>query len=76
MQERYGSRSTYARMEQQTRFDGLTNNEVKFIANRDRFYIASIGENGFPYIQHGTRHGRNGISMNFLWPTASLNTLP
>lgn len=59
MQERYGSRSTYARIEQQTRFDGLTDNEVKFIANRDSFYIASIGENGFPYIQH--RGGPKGF---------------
>ena len=32
--------------------DGLTNNEKSFIEDRDSFYLASIGEHGFPYIQH------------------------
>ena len=59
VQERYSSRSTYARVEQQTCFDGLTDAETRFIASRDSFYMASIGENGFPYIQH--RGGPNGF---------------
>jgi len=59
MQEKAGSRTSYARMELQTYVDGLTENEVGFIAQRDSFYIASIGENNFPYIQH--RGGPKGF---------------
>lgn len=59
LQERYGSRTTYARVEQQTHFDGLTDAEISFIAIRDSFYMASIGENEFPYIQH--RGGSTGF---------------
>ncbi len=59
LQEEYGSRSTYARMEKQTTYDGLTEAEEGFIGERDSFYMASIGENGFPYIQH--RGGPKGF---------------
>ncbi len=52
IQERLGSRANYARMERQTFVDGLTKNEIDFISQRDSFYMASIGENNFPYIQH------------------------
>jgi hypothetical protein len=52
MQEKLGSRKSYARMEQDTYVDGLTENEIDFISERDSFYMASYGENGFPYIQH------------------------
>jgi len=59
MQEKLGSRTSYARMERDTYIDGLTDNEVDFIAQRDSFYMASIGEKGFPYIQH--RGGPKGF---------------
>jgi uncharacterized protein len=59
LQEKNGSRSSYARMEQQTYVDGLTENEINFISQRDSFFIASIGENNFPYIQH--RGGPKGF---------------
>lgn len=59
MQEKLGSRASYARMERDTYVDGFTENEVAFIASRDSFYMASIGENGFPYIQH--RGGPKGF---------------
>ena len=59
LQEQYGSRSAYARMEKQVYQDGLTENEEAFIAERDSFYMASIGANGFPYIQH--RGGPKGF---------------
>lgn len=59
LQEKNGSRSSYARMEQQNYVDGLTENEIDFISQRDSFYMASIGENGFPYIQH--RGGPKGF---------------
>ena len=59
MQERLGSRASYARMERDSYVDGLTENEIDFIAQRDSFYMSSIGENGFPYIQH--RGGPKGF---------------
>lgn len=59
MQEKLGSRASYARMERDTYIDGLAKNEADFIAQRDSFYIASVGENGFPYIQH--RGGPKGF---------------
>src|SRR5664279_1662681 len=59
MQEKLGSRAAYARTERDTYVDGLTENEVDFITERDSFYMASIGENGFPYIQH--RGGPKGF---------------
>ena len=59
MQEKLGSRASYARMERDTYIDGLAKNEADFIAQRDSFYMASVGENGFPYIQH--RGGPKGF---------------
>lgn len=59
MQERAGSRASYARMERAVYADGLTESEMAFIAVRDSFYMASIGENDFPYIQH--RGGPKGF---------------
>lgn len=52
IQERLGSRKSYARLEQETYVDGLTENEINFISQRDSFYMASYGANNFPYIQH------------------------
>lgn len=59
MQEKLGSRASYARMEKDIYLDGLTENEIDFIAQRDSFYMATIGENGFPYLQH--RGGPKGF---------------
>lgn len=59
LQEKMGSRASYARMERDTWQDGLTESEAEFISQRDSFYMASIGENGFPYIQH--RGGPKGF---------------
>lgn len=59
IQEKNGSRKSYARMEEQTYTDGLTENEIDFISQRDSFYMATNGENGFPYIQH--RGGPKGF---------------
>ncbi len=39
--------------------DALTAEEVAFIEARDSFYMATISENGWPYIQH--RGGRAGF---------------
>lgn len=59
LQEKAGSRSSYARMEKETFQDGLTSNEIGFIEMLDSFYIATIGANGYPYIQH--RGGPKGF---------------
>lgn len=59
IQKRLGSRANYARMERETYVDGLTDYEIDFISQRDSFYMASIGENSFPYIQH--RGGPKGF---------------
>jgi uncharacterized protein len=59
LQEKYGSRANYERIEKRNSVDGLGENEIDFISHRDSFYIASIGENGFPYIQH--RGGPKGF---------------
>lgn len=59
LQEKYGSRKSYQRMETQTLTNELTDSEVDFISKRDSFYMASIGTNGFPYIQH--RGGPKGF---------------
>jgi predicted pyridoxine 5'-phosphate oxidase superfamily flavin-nucleotide-binding protein len=53
LQERYGSRRQYARTEDgDASPDRLSEAETSFIAERDSFYIASIGATGWPYVQH------------------------
>lgn len=59
IQERLGSRSTYERVENTSYVDGLTPIEKEFISQMDSFYMASFGENGYPYIQH--RGGPKGF---------------
>ena len=53
LQERWGSRSAYSRLES----GPLTNNqlgpeEIAFIEAQDSFFLASINDSGWPYIQH------------------------
>jgi len=50
-QEKYGSRTTYARMEQSGDRYVLSDREAGFIESRDSFYMATVGENGWPYVQ-------------------------
>ncbi|WP_296383445.1 pyridoxamine 5'-phosphate oxidase family protein [Winogradskyella sp.] len=59
LQEKHGSRNSYERMGKFSVIDGLTNNEISFIENRDSFYLASIGVKKFPYVQH--RGGPKGF---------------
>ncbi|MFM9938177.1 MAG: pyridoxamine 5'-phosphate oxidase family protein [Hyphomicrobiaceae bacterium] len=64
MQEQLGSRNSYARMESgETRNDRLGPSEAGFIAARDSFYMASVGETGWPYMQH--RGGPEGFVRVF-----------
>jgi uncharacterized protein len=60
LQERYGSRRTYEKREE-SRFsqDALGPDEEGFLAECDSFYMASVGETGWPYIQH--RGGSRGL---------------
>ena len=50
LQEKYGTRTAYSRMERGGKFrNQLTWQEKKHIADRDGFYLSSLGENGWPY---------------------------
>ncbi len=52
LQEKYGTRTAYSRMERGGKFrNQLTWQEKKHIADRDGFYLSSVGENGWPYMQ-------------------------
>jgi predicted pyridoxine 5'-phosphate oxidase superfamily flavin-nucleotide-binding protein len=52
-QEHYGSRKAFERMEAQTSrgFEGLGDAEIDFIGTRDGFYMATVNQDGQPYIQ-------------------------
>jgi predicted pyridoxine 5'-phosphate oxidase superfamily flavin-nucleotide-binding protein len=51
-QEKYGTRAAYSRMEQGGAFrNQLTWQEQGYIDERDSFYLASVGKNGWPYMQ-------------------------
>jgi predicted pyridoxine 5'-phosphate oxidase superfamily flavin-nucleotide-binding protein len=53
LQEVDGSRASYARMEASAgSADTFTEREAQFIADRDSFYMASVTEQGWPYVQH------------------------
>ena len=52
-QEAQGSRRSYARQEEgEPHHDRLGEAEAGFIAARDSFYLASVSETGWPYLQH------------------------
>lgn len=59
-QERYGSRTAYQRMEERGPYgDALGPLEREFIGRRDSFYLATVTEDGWPYVQH--RGGPKGF---------------
>jgi uncharacterized protein len=60
LQERYGSRRQYERMENSgASQDRFTEFETQFLAQRDSFYMATMGAAGWPYVQH--RGGPKGF---------------
>jgi predicted pyridoxine 5'-phosphate oxidase superfamily flavin-nucleotide-binding protein len=60
LQEKYGSRRQYARMEAAGgEPDRLGPDEIAFIGELDTFYMASQGTSGWPYVQH--RGGPKGF---------------
>jgi uncharacterized protein len=59
-QQEHGSRRQYERMaEQSPSGNTLGPDEQAFIALRDSFYMASVSETGWPYVQH--RGGAKGF---------------
>jgi len=60
LQERLGSRAAYARREGgPTIHQKLGPEEISFIEARDTFFLASVSETGWPYVQH--RGGPKGF---------------
>jgi uncharacterized protein len=52
-QVREGSRDAYRKLEEgEPHHDRLGPAEAAFLAARDSFYLASLGETGWPYVQH------------------------
>ena len=52
-QEKHGSASQYDRMEHNEAFENtLGVSEQHFLSLRDSFYMASVSETGWPYLQH------------------------
>ncbi len=53
VQEAFGSRERYATMDEGEDYGHvLSQREASFIAARDSFYMASVNEDGWPYVQH------------------------
>jgi predicted pyridoxine 5'-phosphate oxidase superfamily flavin-nucleotide-binding protein len=53
IQQKQGSRRNYAKMEIGEDYNyRLTGAEAEFIAERDSFYMSSVSETGWPYLQH------------------------
>ena len=60
LQERYGSRRQYERMEELGGAPrGLGPEERDFLGEQDTFFMASLGATGWPYVQH--RGGPKGF---------------
>lgn len=60
MQARYGSRQACSKFDlAEDQRDSLYEQEIAFLSERDSFYMASVGENGWPYVQH--RGGPKGF---------------
>ena len=51
-QERNGSAAYWADYRGSRQSDRFTEAEARFIAARDSFYLATVSENGWPYVQH------------------------
>lgn len=60
LQEQNGSRGSYAKLEKGEDYNNLLGSkEIRFIINSDSFYMATVGENDWPYVQH--RGGPKGF---------------
>jgi predicted pyridoxine 5'-phosphate oxidase superfamily flavin-nucleotide-binding protein len=52
LQEKYGSRRSYAHLTAGATRDVLGPDEEQFLGERDSFYMASNSASGWPYVQH------------------------
>jgi hypothetical protein len=60
LQEVHGSRRAYARMAAEgSPGEGLGEREIRFLTAADSFYLATVSETGWPYVQH--RGGPRGF---------------
>jgi predicted pyridoxine 5'-phosphate oxidase superfamily flavin-nucleotide-binding protein len=59
IQTRHGSRNSYARVEKNGWPDRISAELADFISQRDSFYMATVNDEGQPYIQH--RGGAKGF---------------
>jgi hypothetical protein len=66
VQDAQGSREIYEGMTARAAPDGFGEREAAFISMRDSFYMATVSEDGWPYIQH--RGGPRGF-LKVLSPT-------
>ncbi len=51
-QRRRASRDAYQRMAEGSPPSGVGPEEATFLGERDSFYLATVGEGGWPYVQH------------------------
>ena len=58
-QAEMGAERIWADLKGYRESDRFTGNEIAFIADRDSFYMASVSETGWPYVQH--RGGMRGF---------------
>ena len=65
-QEKEGSRANYAKIAARPAPSGLGGPEIEFIGGRDSFFLATVTETGWPYVQH--RGGPRGF-LKVLSPT-------
>lgn len=63
-QQKYFGRAQ--NLQPQPEHDALTDDEVQFIQSRDSFYMATVSETGWPYVQH--RGGQPGF-LHVVSPT-------
>jgi len=60
LQQRHGSRAQYARLQQRGQDDAkLGEPEAELLAKADSFFLATVSETGWPYVQH--RGGPRGF---------------
>lgn len=59
VQEKMGASKNWQNFRGNREFDAFTDDEAAFIQDRDSFYMATVSETGWPYVQH--RGGPRGF---------------
>ena len=59
VQEQMGASKSWKDFRGNREFDAFTDSEADFIGERDSFYMATVSETGWPYVQH--RGGPSGF---------------